>query len=48
MRPVSEGYCLYESLGNGVLDLADVALMNDTIDVVAENRARAAARVARK
>ena len=30
--------CLYESLIDGKLDLADVALMNDALDVIEENR----------
>jgi hypothetical protein len=29
--------CRYESLKDGTLDLADVALMNDALDVNAEN-----------
>jgi hypothetical protein len=41
MRPVLEGLCNYESLVNGVLDLADVARMNEAIDVRSENRSRA-------
>lgn len=40
MRPVLEGLCNYESLLNGVLDLADVARMNEAIDVRAEMEAR--------
>jgi hypothetical protein len=40
MRPVLEGMCLYESLVNGVLDLADVSRMNEALDVRAELRAR--------
>lgn len=30
--------CRYESLKDGSLDLADIALMNDALDVVAENQ----------
>ncbi len=37
MRPVIKGMCKFESLKNGVLDLADIALMNDALDVVADN-----------
>ncbi|WP_408646879.1 DUF6889 family protein [Xenorhabdus lircayensis] len=37
MRPVLEGMCKYESLENGVIDLAGIALMNDALDVKAEN-----------
>lgn len=33
--------CVYESLKNGAIDLADIALMNDALDVVAENQRRA-------
>jgi hypothetical protein len=41
MRPVLAGLCRYESLKNGTLDLADVALMNDALDVKRENENRA-------
>jgi len=41
MRPVLEGMCQYESLVNGSLDLADLARMNEALDVRNENRARA-------
>lgn len=37
MRPVLRGMCLYESLKDGSVDLADVARMNDAIDVEEEN-----------
>lgn len=37
MRPVIKGMCKYESLKNGKIDLADIALMNDSLDVVADN-----------
>jgi hypothetical protein len=30
--------CLFESLKNGAIDLADIALMNDCLDVLAENQ----------
>ncbi|CDH25708.1 hypothetical protein PSI22_14325 [Xenorhabdus sp. XENO-7] len=39
MRPVRNGMCKFESLKNGDVDLADIALMNDTLDVDAENEA---------
>lgn len=41
MRPVLRGACLFESLKDGALDLADLALINDALDVVAENEYRA-------
>jgi hypothetical protein len=31
--------CKYESLKDGTLDLADIALMNDALSVKAENEA---------
>ncbi len=37
MRPVIKGMCKFESLKNGNVDLADIALMNDALDVVADN-----------
>lgn len=37
LRPVVKGMCRFESLKNGDLDLKDVALMNDALDVLAEN-----------
>lgn len=40
LRPVAEGYCQYESLINGTLDLEDIARMNDAIDVRNENQLR--------
>ncbi|GHE75747.1 hypothetical protein GCM10019059_38900 [Camelimonas fluminis] len=45
-RPVLRGMCRYESLVDGTRDLADVATINDVIDVQDENsrRAEAAAR----
>ena len=39
-RPASEGMCKYESLKDCSLDLADVARMNDILDVRAENTRR--------
>ncbi|CDM89061.1 DUF6889 family protein [Xenorhabdus bovienii] len=39
MRPVRNGMCKFESLKNGIIDLADIALMNDALDVDAENEA---------
>ncbi|UGB47001.1 hypothetical protein LQ772_06835 [Frateuria edaphi] len=42
LRPVVRRMCLYESLKDGSLDLADIALMNDALDVVAENERIAA------
>ena len=38
MIPVMEGMCRFESLKDGTLDLADVALMNDALSVRADNR----------
>lgn len=38
LRPVVRGMCRYESLKDGSIDLSDVALMNDALDVVAENQ----------
>lgn len=40
MRPVLEGCCKYESLIDCTLDLADVARMNEALDVKAENERR--------
>lgn len=40
MRPVDRGYCSYESLKNGTLDLVDISVMNETIDVREENERR--------
>jgi hypothetical protein len=42
LRPVVRGLCRYESLKDGAVDLADIALMNDALDVVAENERIAA------
>lgn len=40
MRPVLAGACKYESLKDGTLDLLDFAIMNDALDVKAENERR--------
>jgi hypothetical protein len=40
MRPVLRGLCRFESLKDGTLDLADIALMNDALDAEAENERR--------
>lgn len=48
MRPVLRGLCNYESLVNGALDLADVALMNDALDAHDENERRVQAANARR
>jgi hypothetical protein len=40
MRPVLNKMCLYESLLSGTVDLADIAKMNEALDVQAENQAR--------
>lgn len=40
-RPVSRGWCKAESLFDGTLDLAQIAEMNDAIDVYEENQFRA-------
>lgn len=40
MRPVLRGMCRYESLKDGTLDLADLALMHDALDVADENERR--------
>jgi hypothetical protein len=40
MRPALEGIYLYESLVDGTLDLADVARMNEALNVRDENRSR--------
>jgi len=37
---VLAGCCRYESLLNGTLGLEDIALMNDALDVQAENERR--------
>ena len=40
LRPVSRGWCKYESLIDGTLSLADVALMNEALDGQDENERR--------
>lgn len=40
MRPVIKGLVKYEALKDGTIDLADVALLNDALDVEDENRLR--------
>lgn len=40
LRPCLEGMCRYESLKDGTISLADVALMNDALDVKYENERR--------
>src|SRR5437868_2709421 len=37
LRPVLAGHCRLESLKDGTLDMADVALLNDALDVKADN-----------
>ncbi len=37
LRPVIRGMCKYESLKDGTVDLADIALMNDALNVVVDN-----------
>lgn len=40
LRPVLRGLCRYESLIDGTLGLEDIALLNEALDVEAENRFR--------
>lgn len=40
MRPVLAGVCRMESLKDTALDLEDFALMNEALDVQAENQYR--------
>ncbi|WP_225365552.1 DUF6889 family protein [Serratia rubidaea] len=42
MRPVDAGMCSMADLKGGVIDLYDVALMNDYLDMKADNDARIA------
>jgi hypothetical protein len=37
LGPVMAGLCKYESLLDGTLDLADIALLNDALAVRADN-----------
>lgn len=39
--PVLAGLCKYESLKDGTLDLADIALMNDALAVKLDNESLA-------
>lgn len=41
MRPVVRGLIRYESLKDGSVDLADIAILNEAMDVEAENAFRA-------
>lgn len=40
LRPVIQKLCKYESLKDGSLSLVDIALMNEALDVDAENQQR--------
>lgn len=40
LRPWLEGLCEYHHLKDGTLDLADIALMNDALEVRDENAHR--------
>ena len=40
IRPVMRGLCKFESLKDCSLDLEDVAVMNEALDVEAENQRR--------
>ncbi|MBD8451881.1 NTP pyrophosphohydrolase [Serratia rubidaea] len=42
LRPVDAGMCSMADLKGGVIDLYDVALMNDYLDMKADNDARIA------
>ena len=48
LAPVVAGLCRYESLGDGTIDLLDIAIMNDALSVKAENDARARKAAERK
>lgn len=39
-RPVIDGLCKYESMIDGTLSLEDVSIMNEMLDVRAENERR--------
>lgn len=39
MRPVKAGFITYPDLKGGIVDLADIAFMNDCLDLDAENEA---------
>lgn len=38
MRPCVEGMCSYEAMKDARIDLADIARMNEALDVRAENQ----------
>ncbi|AZI87564.1 NTP pyrophosphohydrolase [Kosakonia sp. CCTCC M2018092] len=40
MRPVDAGYISFVALKDGTVDLADIAIMNDWLDLKADNNAR--------
>jgi len=40
LRPVLAGHMKYESLKDGSVSLADIALLNDAMDVQQENQRR--------
>ncbi|HBS7128851.1 TPA: NTP pyrophosphohydrolase [Klebsiella pneumoniae] len=42
MRPVDAGYIHYTALKDGSVDLADIARMNDWLDLKADNENRIA------
>jgi len=48
LTPVERGWCRYESLIDGTLDISDIARMNDAIGVIDENRRRMEAAARRK
>ena len=48
LRPVHAGMCRFESLLDGTLDLADVADLNEFLDVQEENSIRRAVALSRK
>lgn len=41
MAPVSQGYCKMESIMSGYMTLYELAIANDHIAIVSENRRRA-------
>ena len=40
LRPVLRGLCSFESLRTGTVSLNDIALLNEALDVEAENQYR--------
>jgi hypothetical protein len=42
LRPARAGLCKYEALKDGRIDLYDIALMNDYLDMEADNEAKIA------